>query len=619
VSSKLTTSLLLRFIDAASGPMGTTLRTAANGFATLKTAAAAADKHFDTASHLKHAADGAAQFAQGAATFVERPIKTAADFEHAMNRVGTKLEASAADVATLTTAAKEMGSTTRYSSGEAATGMEMLAQAGYSTTQILSALPAVLDLAANDDMQLGPAALIASTSLHSFGMEAKEMTRLVDVLAKTSTATDTTVTDLGESLKYAAPSAHLLGLNVERTSAMLGVLANNGLRGTVAGTALKDVFSRLAAPKSIGRQLLDHYGIKPEDAKHNLRPVETVLAELDAKMAKLGTARRSLVLDRVFGQEGAGAAAILMHSAASGELASSNADLMNAQGYAASQAARMMNDTEGATKRLTSATERLNISVGDSLLPQTKELEERVAKYINTATGWIEKHQGVAQGSLVLVGGLGLLAAGAAGTALALSTLSTSLGVLAVAVGSKSTGVQILGAGLRWLGATALSVVPGLGAATEAVWAFGASMLASPLAPFVIGAAALGGAAYLIWRNWDGLSAFFHDWWQGFEQDWNTGVSGFVDSWLEGFKQIRAGAESLWHGTGPAAGTGSGAEASGPPALGPNSSSSSSSQSQMSGELHVKIDSEGRPRVVTMRSGKKLRLSTDTSFSLAGS
>jgi hypothetical protein len=276
----------------------------------------------------------------------------------------------------------------------------------------------------------------------------------------------------------------------------------------------------------------------------------------------------------------------------------------------------MMDDTAGSTKKLEAATTRLSIELGNSLLPQTRRVEERFASYINTAAEFTQKHQTAASVVLYTVGAVGALAGTVALTAGALSVLASAAGVGAVALGIEATGAEIVGGAFALAGASATSlatatggaVVGGMAAAADSVLLFSGALLASPLAPFALGALALGGAATLIYRNWEPLHEFFTSWWDGLLSDWNGGLDSFVTSWVTGVDKIRATLPSWAGGTDATVATG--------PAL--PSSNASSNGAPFRGELHVKIDSEGKSRVHSMRTSSGFDISTDTSYSMAG-
>lgn len=183
-------------------------------------------------------------------------VDTAAEFEQAMARVGAVSGAVGEDFERLFQQARDLGRETQFSATQAAASQENLARAGFKTNEIINAMPGLLDMAAAEGMDLVNAADIASSAIRGFGLDASEAGRVADVLAKTSASSNTSIALLGKSLKYVAPIAKGLGFSIEQTNAMLGIMANAGIKGTLAGNALKAVFARLSQePKAVAKAL----------------------------------------------------------------------------------------------------------------------------------------------------------------------------------------------------------------------------------------------------------------------------------------------------------------------------------------------------------------------------
>ena len=197
-------------------------------------------------------------------------VATAADFEQAMARVGAVSGATGEDFERLTQQAKELGAKTQFSASQAAASQESLARAGFKTNEIISAMPGLLNMAAAEGMDLANAADIAASAIAGFGLDASEAGRVADVLAKTSAASNTSIALLGESLKYVAPIAKGLGFSIEQVNAMLGVMANAGIKGSQAGTALKSAFQRLSAEPKQTAAALELLGIKAKTAQGDM-------------------------------------------------------------------------------------------------------------------------------------------------------------------------------------------------------------------------------------------------------------------------------------------------------------------------------------------------------------
>lgn len=208
-----------------------------------------------------------------------KAIGAAADFEKEMARVkaytnfSPDTSTAQKQFQTLTDTAREVGRTSTFSASQAAQGITELGKAGYGTEQIVSSLGTALNLAYVEGQPLGQTAETLVKTVNQFGMGADEAKRAGDVLAYTSNATVTSMSELAEGLKYVGPGAKSLGMDIEQTAAYLGIFAQNGISATMGGTALRRVIGDLSAPSSDARQALAELNVdivKNKDGNVNL-------------------------------------------------------------------------------------------------------------------------------------------------------------------------------------------------------------------------------------------------------------------------------------------------------------------------------------------------------------
>lgn len=185
----------------------------------------------------------------GVAQTFTKIATTIADFEQKMAGVRAVVGGTEEEMAQLTKTARELGATTQFSASEAAEGIRLLGQAGYDANQITAAMPGLLNLAIAGELGLSEAVDIAAASLAGFRLSANQSMRVADVLAMAANKTNTSVVQLGDGMKYVAPIAASLGISIEDTSAVLGLLSNAGLQGGMAGTGLRQVLSSLAGDR----------------------------------------------------------------------------------------------------------------------------------------------------------------------------------------------------------------------------------------------------------------------------------------------------------------------------------------------------------------------------------
>ena len=189
-----------------------------------------------------------------------------------------------------------MGRDTQYSATQAANSQELLARAGFQTNEILSAMPHLLYMAGAEGMDLARAADIASNTLRGFGLEASEMNEVANVLAKTSSITNTSIDTLGESFKKFAPYAKAVNISLKQSAAMIGVVGDAGIKGSEAGTAVTSAIRRLATEPKAVAETLKSLGISAKDAKGNFIGFEDLMERVHAKINKLGDMQQMNIL-----------------------------------------------------------------------------------------------------------------------------------------------------------------------------------------------------------------------------------------------------------------------------------------------------------------------------------
>lgn len=195
--------------------------------------------------------------------FLTMATNTAMGFEEQMSKVQAISNANGEDMAKLSDLSRKMGAATKFSAKEAGQGLEYMAMAGWDAEQMMDGLPGVLDLAAASGEELGLTSDIVTDALTAFNMTAKDAAYFADLLASASSSSNTNVGILGESFKYVAPVAGALGISAKDTSFALGLMANAGIKGSAAGTALRSSLTNLANPSKNMREEMEKTRYKP--------------------------------------------------------------------------------------------------------------------------------------------------------------------------------------------------------------------------------------------------------------------------------------------------------------------------------------------------------------------
>lgn len=209
-------------------------------------------------------------------------VKAASDFDAAMSQVAATMGKPKAEIEALAELAKEQGEVTAFSATQAAEALNYLALAGYSEEQMAASLPSVLRLAAAGNMELAYASDLVTDSMSALGMSTSELDGFIDQMAKTASSSNTSVAQLGEAILVTGGQAKLCNLNTEELNTALGVLANNGIKGSEGGTALRNTLKNLYTPTEKAATTLARLGVETVNSDGSLRDIRAVLTDLGA-------------------------------------------------------------------------------------------------------------------------------------------------------------------------------------------------------------------------------------------------------------------------------------------------------------------------------------------------
>lgn len=434
------------------------------------------------------------------------PIRSAMNFEAAMSRVGAVSRANDEQLKQLTSTARELGATTEWSASQAAEGMQFLSMAGFSVDETISAMPGMLNLASAAGTDLGRTADITSNILRQFDMQAGESGRLGDVLTNAFTSSNTTLESLGLTMSYVGPVAAKAGASIESVAAMAGKLGDAGIQGEKAGTALRAMFSRLQDPPKEAGAILQNLGVSIADANGDMRSMSDILGEMDSAMAGMGSVARSEILSTVFGLESLSAAHVLMADAASGAL-DEYEEALHESGTSARVAAQQNDNARGMVKQLGSALESLAITVGNILLPAFTDGGNALSGMVRSVDTLIQEYPLL---SKAVVGATAAIVSGTAAAVIGGYAYTFLKGGLL----RTKEAYYAVGDAAKW-----------------AVGKIRAVSLASLLNPVGLAIAAIGvavaGAAILIHRYWDPLTAFFSELWASVERSTRPAQQAF--------------------------------------------------------------------------------------------
>lgn len=423
-------------------------------------------------------------------------VKTAADFEAAMSEVGAISGASGEDMAKLTAKAKEMGATTAFSASESAEAMKYMAMAGWKTADMTEGIAGIMNLAAASGEDLATTSDIVTDGLTAFGMAAKESGRFADVMAATSSNANTNVALMGETFKYCASTAGAMGYSVEDISVAIGIMGNAGIKGSMAGTTLKNTIANLAKPTDAQAAVMKKLGISLTDSSGNMKSFAEVMDNLRSSFSGLSETEKAAAATTLAGKESM-AGLLTIVNASTEDFDKLTAAINGSSGSAEEMAAKMLDNLNGQLTLLKSAVEGIAITIGNKLMP-----------YVKTAVSWVQKaadyinNLNDAQLDNIIKW---------AGIAAAIGPVVMIFGKIVTAVG---TAQRIFGT------------------ITKTIANFGGIMgvITSP-AGIVIGVlAAIALAAFLIIKNWDKVKGFLQgvgSWFKNAFEKAGFSVEGF--------------------------------------------------------------------------------------------
>lgn len=316
-------------------------------------------------------------------------IKVGSDFESAMSNVAAISGATGDDLQMLKDTAKEMGATTQFSATEAANALSYMALAGWDANQSASALPGVLNLAAASGMELASASDMVTDYMSAFGMSCEQSGYFADMLAYAQSNANTTAELLGESYKNCAANMAAAGQDVETTTSLLAMMANQGLKGSEAGTALAAVMRDLTAKMSDGAIKIGDTSVAVQDANGNYRDLTDILQDVESATNGMGDAEKAAALSSTFTADSIKGLNLVLNAGVSNAADFEN-QLRNSAGTAENMANVMNDNLAGAMKSLQSRAETFGNAIYESFSVQLKDAVNAAADALGSLTDAFE-------------------------------------------------------------------------------------------------------------------------------------------------------------------------------------------------------------------------------------
>jgi len=393
-------------------------------------------------------------------------VKTAADFEASMSQVAATMGYTVEDLndgsseasqnmQRLTDFAREMGATTAFSADEAAEALNYMALAGYDVDKSMDMLPIVLDLAAAGSIDLAQASDMVTDAQTALGLTAEETKTMVDQMARSSSRSNTSVAQLGEAILTVGATARGVKGGTQELSSVLGILADNGIKGSEAGTKLRNILLAMTPSTDDAVAAWEKLGVSAYDADGSLRPLPEIFQELNTAMEGMSQEEKTRLLSDMFNKTDLAAINSLLGTTAE-RWEDLSGEIENASGAAGDMADTQLNNLKGQLTLLKSAIQDVAIEIGNIMLPYVKRFVEWVQKLTTKFSGLSDRTKRI----IVIVG-----------------AVIAAVGPLLIVIGKVSMGISAL-----------MELAP---------------LLAGPFGIVIAIIAAVVAAGVLLYKNWD--------------------------------------------------------------------------------------------------------------------
>lgn len=430
----------------------------------------------------KLVADGFRMAIDATVDFIKQIGQVGIAFDSAMSEVKAISGASAAEMDLLRQKAKDMGATTKFSASESAEALKYMAMAGWDTTAMIDGLDGVMNLAAASGEDLGKTSDIITDGLTAFGLAAKDSGHFADVMAAASSSANTNVSLLGESFKEVAALAGTMDYSIDDVATTLGIMANSGIKGSKAGTALKNAIANMSAPTKAMQEIMDKYNLSLTNSDGTMKDLSEVIGDLRKAFGGLSQDEQAAAASALFGKESM--AGMLSVINASEQDYKKLADAVsNADGAAKEMADTMTDNLGGDLVKMNSHLEAVQLNLYEKVEPALRDVVKVGDKFIDFLQWVIDNGEGI----ITTLGGMAA-AAVAYATVVTVSKVAKD-GLMSLEIAQK--------------------------AVTAAQWLMNAAMNANPLGLIAALIAGVVVALIALWNKSEEFREFWNNLWGG--------------------------------------------------------------------------------------------------------
>lgn len=352
---------------------------------------------------MKVAAAASAAAATAVGAFAASSVKTGMEFDSAMSQVAATMGKTTDEIQELRDFAQQMGATTAFSATEAAEALNYMALAGYDANTSMAMLPNVLNLAAAGAIDLASASDMITDAQSALGLTLDQTATMVDQMAAASSKSNTSVAQLGEAILTVGGTAQYMAGGTQELNTVLGILADNGIKGAEGGTHLRNMLLKLSSPTADATKLLNNLGVEVFDAQGNMRSFAEIFPELNAAMSSLTDQERLDAMATLFNSRDIASATALL-STTTDRWEELGAAIGDSAGAAEQMAKTQLDNLKGDVTLFKSALEGAQIALSDQLTPSLREFVQFGSEGLSELTqAFLD---GGLEGAMDVLGGL---------------------------------------------------------------------------------------------------------------------------------------------------------------------------------------------------------------------
>lgn len=338
-------------------------------------------------------------------------VEVAADFEQAMSAVEAIADSNISEMAALTAEAKELGATTKFTAQQSANAMEYMAMAGWDAQEMLNGMDGVINLAAAAGEDLAQVSDIVTDNLSAFGLQASDTAHFADVLAAAAANSNTNISIMGETFKSSSSVAGALGYSIEDVAVMTGLMANNAVKGSRAGTALRNIFNGLLGGATLTAEAfgeLDYSAVNSDGSMKGLMETVKDLRGYFDQMTEAEKVNNAMAIAGMRGYNGL----LAILNATDEDFQSLYASINDCSGAAERMAKVKLDNLNGDITIANSAMEALQSTIGEQFNPELRELTQLKTELLNGLNDFIIENPALVKGAMA--GGAAFLGLGGA-------------------------------------------------------------------------------------------------------------------------------------------------------------------------------------------------------------